>query len=187
MDLVEVIFLFAVLIGIVTFVMEWNRRPRITYLMNVDIHQRGLLGYKILDEGWKRGDVQYKLGQTVCMQQSPILGERGFHFCLNAFDCLRYYACNEFNKFALVEALGEVYFDGTKAVSDKLATVKEFTRDQFIALCKQTQVEYFRPNNPSNDRRTTIITLANNAHYWHTDGKLIRWKSAFTHTALAQQ
>lgn len=166
---------FVTIIGVILFV--WDSKPVVKYSPNVNVNSQGqgLRGYKIFDEGWVGlSNLHYKVGQTVSMKELPLLGKRGFHFCLNAFDCTAYRPCHKYNKYALVEALGEVHFDGTEAVTNELAIIKELSHNEFVALCKSTQVSH------ADNQQKPIVTLQNGARYWHTtDNKLIRWESAF--------
>jgi len=126
----------------------------------IDPKEKGVVGYKIFDQNWRCRDIQYHLGERISREQVPSLCVRGFHFCLNAKSCAVY--CDyqdspEGCKFAMVEAVGEIRFDGGKAATNVLNIVKELSCEEFMELCKETQVVLPHPRNRDGD----ILKFAN--------------------------
>ena len=108
----------------------------------IDSSERGVIGYKIFDSKWKCRGLQYIRGERISMTSLPELCRRGFHFCLNANDCRSYYTTDLTvnNKFAIVEAVGALEFDGYKAATNALKINKELSRQEFLKLCETDQV-----------------------------------------------
>lgn len=70
---------------------------------------------------------KYKVGQTYSMKESPIICERGFHFCQKASDVLNYYEYNSEFKLLLVKSLGDVDVCYDKVSTNKIEILSEIT------------------------------------------------------------
>jgi len=103
----------------------------------------GVVGYKIFESNWKCHGLQYKVGEKISRDHAPVFCSVGFHFCLNANNCTTYYTTEvaDNRKFALVEAVGAVEYDGYKCVTNSLKILKELSRNEFLKLCKTKQVD----------------------------------------------
>ena len=69
------------------------------------------------------------------MDESPVLCERGFHFCTRAARCFDYYNFDPQNHVAEVEAMGCVVGDETnKMCTNKIRIVRELTWEEVLRL-----------------------------------------------------
>ena len=85
-------------------------------------------GYKVFNPDWTCRKMQYEVGKTYEMDESPVLCERGFHFCTRAARCFDYYNFDPQNHVAEVEAMGCVVGDeANKMCTNKIRIVRELT------------------------------------------------------------
>lgn len=87
-----------------------------------------IIGYKVFNSDWTCRGFQYEVGKTYEIEGSPIICERGFHFCTNLTDCFLYYSLDPLNtKIAEVEAFGECDVDDlyTKMCTNKIKILRE--------------------------------------------------------------
>ena len=63
-----------------------------------------IIGYKGFSKDWKCRDFQYEVGKEYEYDGDIKLCDKGFHFCENPHNVLKYYSAGEGNKFAVVEA-----------------------------------------------------------------------------------
>jgi hypothetical protein len=54
-------------------------------------------GYKVFGPDWKCREFQYEVGVIYEIPESPIICERGFHFCERVADCFNYYPFDSAN------------------------------------------------------------------------------------------
>ena len=86
-------------------------------------------GYKVFNPDWTCQGFQYEVGKTYEMAESPILCEKGFHFCEKAADCFNYYSFNSSNKVAEIVAHGEIVTENDKSCTNKISL------GQFTSYC----------------------------------------------------
>ena len=133
----------------------------------IDAKEKGVVGYKIFDRDWVCLGMQYNVGERVSRKRLPCLCFTGYHFCLNAADCLKFRSTKASigNTFAQVEGVGDTEFDGEKAATNALKIVKELSRKEFLQLCKETQVKlpHFRDTLDSD-----LLTFSN--------GVMVNWR-----------
>ena len=92
-------------------------------------------GYKVFNPDWTCRKMQYEVGKTYEMDESPVLCERGFHFCTRAARCFDYYNFDPQNHVAEVEAMGCVVGDeANKMCTNKIRIVRELTWEEVLRL-----------------------------------------------------
>ena len=83
-------------------------------------------GYKMMNSDMSCKGFQYEVGKEYTLDGNLILCKRGFHFCENPFDCLKYYNNIKGDKrLFLVEVTGDVITEGDKSVTNKIKIIKE--------------------------------------------------------------
>ena len=83
-------------------------------------------GYKAFNKDLMCRDMQYKIGETYELGETPICCQLGFHFCKSLADCYNYYDMSEDTRICKVEALGEVVTDDEiKYCTNKIKIIKE--------------------------------------------------------------
>ena len=85
-----------------------------------------MIGFKGFDKDWRCRDFQYKVGETFEEDVKPKTCDKGLHFCEMPLDVFNYYEPNG-NKFAMVEALGDIDKGEDKVVTNKLRIDSEFS------------------------------------------------------------
>ena len=90
-----------------------------------------MIGYKAFNKDLTCKGFQYEIGQTYSIDESPILCERGFHFCKSIAETYLYYAMSENTRICKIEALGEVVTGGyvNKYCTNKIKILEEITED----------------------------------------------------------
>ena len=83
-------------------------------------------GYKVFNSDWTCRGFQYEVGKTYEMYETPIICEKGFHFCTDLKNCFLFYPfdCNKV-KIAEVEALGDCIKNDNKYCTNKIKIVRE--------------------------------------------------------------
>lgn len=98
------------------------------------MEKKEVRGYKVFNPDWTCRGFQYKVGDIFEEDVAPECCERGFHFCLKAVDCFKYYDFDPNNKVAEVVALGEVdYKEGdSKCCTNKIKIVREILWNEVL-------------------------------------------------------
>lgn len=92
------------------------------------------IGYKAT-QNYVCRNKKYQVGRTYSMKENPVLCHRGFHFCLNAKDVLNYYEYDKDFKLLKVKAIGKVFSDFDKSVTNKIQIIEEITdKDELLKL-----------------------------------------------------
>ena len=97
------------------------------------------IGYKGFSKGMICRGKKYRVGETYEEEGADSCCKAGMmHFCDTPLDVLDYYPiiddnC-EFNEFAEVEPLDEVFADGNKRATKKLKIVRQMTIEEFIDM-----------------------------------------------------
>ena len=91
-------------------------------------------GYKVFNPDWTCRDFQYEVGKTYKIDVTPVICERGFHFCKEAKDCFNYYEFNSDNKVAEVIAHGQVYEEVDKCATNKIEIVREIPWHELLTI-----------------------------------------------------
>ena len=98
-------------------------------------------GYKIFNNDWtcnnyKYGDDDDVVGSIHYCDGTIERCKNGLHFCENPLSCIEYYAPVQWNKFAKINAYGEVKKEGNKSVAKIIKITDIYTFDEFIDLCQ---------------------------------------------------
>ena len=93
-------------------------------------------GYKVFNPDWTCKNFKFEVGKTYEMDETPKCCSRGFHFCTELNDCFNYYSFDENNKFAEIEALGEIDSDadGRKSCTNKIKIVREISWEEVMRM-----------------------------------------------------
>ena len=91
-------------------------------------------GYKVFNPDWTCIGFQYKVGETYEHKGDIKLCGSGFHFCVEALDCFKYYIFDSNNKVAEVEAIGLVETGNDKSVTNKIRIVRELDWFEVLKL-----------------------------------------------------
>ena len=93
-------------------------------------------GFKVFNSDWTCRGFQFQVGKIFEEDIDPKCCDRGFHFCIKASDCFKYYAFNPNNKVAEVEALGVICTDSdnTKCSTNKIHIIRELTWYEVLDL-----------------------------------------------------
>ncbi len=92
-------------------------------------------GYKAFDKNWKCRDFQFSVGKNYEIKRGQLeLCSNGFHFSELPHDVLNYY-CDVLNqKYAIVEASGEIIKSGDKSCCRNIKIIREITFNELISL-----------------------------------------------------
>jgi hypothetical protein len=83
-------------------------------------------GYKAFNKDLQCRGMQYEIGGTYELEDTPICCERGFHFCKSISDCYSFYDRSDETRICEVEALGDVVTnDDVKYCTNKIIVVRE--------------------------------------------------------------
>lgn len=85
-----------------------------------------MIGFKGFNKDWKCKDFQYKVGEIFEENVTPKICEKGLHFCKMPLDVFNYYKPIG-NKFAMIEALGDIDKGDDKVATNKLRIDSEFS------------------------------------------------------------
>ena len=93
-------------------------------------------GYKVFEPDWTCRRFQYEVGKVFEENVAPKCCSSGFHFCIKASDCFRYYPFDSTYKIAEVEALGDIDVekDGSKCCTNKIYIIRELTWHEVLDL-----------------------------------------------------
>jgi hypothetical protein len=86
-----------------------------------------MIGYKGFNKDWKCKDFQYEVGKTFKENVNPKICDKGLHFCEMPLDVFNYYEPINGNKFAMIEALGDIDKGDDKVATNKLRIDSEFS------------------------------------------------------------
>lgn len=95
-------------------------------------------GYKVFNPDWTYMGVQYEVGKTFEKNIEDKHNKKGFHFCINLFDCFKFYASNSNNKVAEIEAMGNISTDIDKGnnsyYANKIKIIKEIPWCEIVSV-----------------------------------------------------
>lgn len=138
--------------------------------------------YKITDGG-KCINMTYKPGNTYVFHGNIKMCERGFHFCENPEDLLRWYDVNKDTKIFKVYPEGYTIPDHTKSVTDELTVGPEVDpEDLGINIYGRDEVEEVRCGNISihyERSKDMVVRIKVNddirtTTYHYNEGKLVK-------------
>ena len=115
-----------------------TRRVNEDFIKNMQVVATG---YKIFNNDWtcnnyKYGDDNNVVGSIHYCAGVVELCKNGVYFCENPLDCIEYYAPVQWNKFAKINAYGEVKKEGNKSAAKIIKITDIYTFDEFIYLCR---------------------------------------------------
>ena len=98
-----------------------------------------MVGYKVFNPDWSCREMQYKVGASYEMDDKPVVCNRGFHFCIKASDCFKFYDFNSQNKVAEIEAYGDIdqEADSSKCCTNKIKIVREIPWDEVLRIVNE--------------------------------------------------
>ena len=98
-----------------------------------------MIGYKVFNHDWTCRGMQYKVGKSYEMDDKPVVCNRGFHFCIKASDCFKFYDFNSQNKVAEIEAYGDIdqEADSSKCCTNKIKIVREIPWDEVLRIVNE--------------------------------------------------
>lgn len=91
-------------------------------------------GYKVFDSNWSCKGMQYKVGEKFEMIEKPIICMRGYHFCKKIVDCFNYYNFSPSNKFAEIEAYGDIVCEEEKCCTNKIKIIRELSWKEVLKI-----------------------------------------------------
>ena len=96
-------------------------------------------GYKVFNPDWTCRELQYQVGGFYEMDDKPVVCNRGFHFCIKASDCFKFYDFNSQNKVAEIEAYGDIdqEADSSKCCTNKIKIVREIPWDEVLRIVNE--------------------------------------------------
>lgn len=90
-------------------------------------------GYKGFKKDLTCRGMQFEIGQTYEMAESPSVCNRGFHFCEKIADVHDYYLLGD-SRVCEVEAIGEIVKEGNKSATNKIVIIRELSREEIRTL-----------------------------------------------------
>ncbi len=95
-------------------------------------NQFGVQRYKMVTKDMRSrfGDFTYEVGKSYSVNGNIEMCRNGFHSCLRAIDCLRYYNSQAGARLLLVETGDDCIVSYEKVVSRSIRVVREITGDE---------------------------------------------------------
>jgi len=90
-------------------------------------------GYKAFNKDWSCNGFKYEIGQTYKHDDKIGMCESGFHFCEQPLDVFKYYNDAFNQKYAEIEASGEIIKGDDKHCCSKIKIIKELTYQELYA------------------------------------------------------
>ena len=105
-------------------------------------------GYKAFNKDLQCRDMQYKIGETYELGDTPICCQRGFHFCKSISDCYNFYDMTDETRICEVEALGKIVTDdGIEYCTDKIHIIREVENPGVKTNVNETSTGYCNSGN----------------------------------------
>ena len=96
-----------------------------------------MFGYKGFNKDFQCiNGFQYEVGKTYELEDDIQVCHRGFHFCDNPLEVLKYYPPNT-SRYAIVKAIGDIQHDAWwngKHCTDKITIVREITPEELVEI-----------------------------------------------------
>jgi len=137
-----------------------------------------MIGYKGFNENLQCRNFQYKEGETYECDELVIC-LFGFHFCDVPINVFNYYN-QKTDKYAIIEALGDIRHKDDKFVTNKIKIVKVLTKEELIQECndkvfKVKSGEYhFKDCKLHRDNDLPAVIDSDGTQEWFIDGLLHR-------------
>lgn len=102
-------------------------------------------GYKGFNSDLTCKGFKYEIGKTYELNESPVICQRGFHFCYRLKDVLDNYPLYKKHTFCEIEALGEVVSDEfyKKCCTNKIKVLRELDLDEILDIIGMKNKEDF--------------------------------------------
>ena len=139
-------------------------------------------GYKIFFANWKAHGDTYDPNKVNIHSGELILGQLGFHFCVNAIDCLEFDPIDPYCVFAMrgvkyakvrTTDSSRVIGDHINCVTDQLEIVQEISAIEFFKLCTGPFMGVYENGN----KRAECDYLNGQMHgqyrFWSVTGQLL--------------
>ena len=93
-------------------------------------------GYKVFYKDFTCfGGFQYETDKEYTMEEDPVCGKRGFHFCIDIKKCFNYYDFDPRNKVAEVEVFGKIdKGNDEKYCTNGIRIVRELSWNEALSL-----------------------------------------------------
>lgn len=113
-------------------------------------------GYKAFNKDLMCRDMQYKIGETYELGETPICCKLGFHFCKSLADCYNYYEMSENTRICEVEALGKVVTDDElRYCTNKIKIIKEIKNPRKKSNVSKSSLGYCNSGNRNSGDRNS--------------------------------
>jgi len=110
--------------------------------------KESMKGYKAFNKDLQCRGMQYEIGGTYELGNTPICCERGFHFCKSISDCYKFYERSDETRICEVEALGDIVTDyGFKYCTDKIRVIREVENPRVKSNANETSSGYCNSGN----------------------------------------
>ena len=113
--------------------------------------------YKAFNSDLSCNGFKYEIGKIYKIDESPILCERGFHFCDNIINVYRFYAMGDDTRVCEVEPLGKIISDkdGIKFVTNEIKIVKEIKHPRSLTNIDTNSSGYCNSGNKNSGNRNS--------------------------------
>ncbi len=140
-------------------------------------------GYKAFNRDWICKDFQFEVGKTYEVEGTIQLCKRGFHFCRNSVDCIKYYPTTNSPRHAEILAEGEILHSCSKSVTSKITIIREIPDDEWLTLCTGKFISYYKGGHTS-IKEYLNGKLHGLCQTWGKNGKLdstSNWENGLRH------
>jgi hypothetical protein len=110
------------------------------------INKGSIVGYKAFNSDWTCRGFQYEVGKTYKTEKQIEVCGNGFHFCKSPLDVLGYYGDTFNQKYAEIEARGDIKEEGDKSCTAEIKIIKELTYQELHAVQFQKILENIKTN-----------------------------------------
>src|SRR5208282_4493778 len=93
-----------------------------------------MFSYKAFDSSFSCLGLQFQVGETYSISETPVLCQKGYHSCMVPINVWHYYDDIFNNRYALIENIGEVVKGDDKIVCNKIKIIREIPREEFESL-----------------------------------------------------
>jgi len=100
-----------------------------------------IMGYKAFNSDWTCNGFKYEIGKTYKTDNITIC-QKGFHFCKSPLDVFNYYQSMNTQKYAIIEASGEIIDQGDKSVCSEIRIVQEISTLELFKANLKTDGKY---------------------------------------------
>jgi hypothetical protein len=113
-------------------------------------------GYKAFNKDLQCRGMQYEIGGTYELGDTPICCKQGFHFCKSISDCYKFYERFDETRICEVEALGDIVTDnGFKYCTNKIHVIREVENPRVKSNTNETNTGYCNSGNWNSGSRNT--------------------------------